>query len=116
MTNGVDYPGGFGPTPRPTAANCTAKPARPPEVRNAVEVWIANIVVGLVSAALTYTLTDPYATMQREIQRSSRPGYTPFQTHTFLTALVVMTAVFRVVGIVLQVFLTASSSRVGSTP
>jgi len=105
MTNGVNYPGGFGPTPRPpAAADCTAKPARPPEVRNAVKVWIANIVVGLVSSALTYTLTDPYATMQRQIQRSSRPGYTPYQNHTFLTALVVMTAVFTVVGIVLQVF------------
>jgi len=54
-------------------------------VRNAVEVWIANIVVGLVSSALTYTLTDPYATMQRQIQRSSRPGYTPSKrTHSSL--------------------------------
>jgi len=111
MTNYSGDPGRLGPMPNypmPSAelpdAMESPTPA-PREVQTAFRLGIASVVVGLVELLLRNTIADPYAMMERMMRRSSRGGSAAHLSHSYLTALLVVGAVFAVLGFALRVFL-----------
>lgn len=102
MSYELSYPGGMAPPP---AAAVPPHVPVPREVLTAIKLWIASIVVGVVSSILTYTLTDPYTLIQRQSQRNrAGRGSTLSQSHTFVTIILVMGAVVAVLGIAVELF------------
>jgi len=111
MTNYSGDPGRLGPMPNypmPSAelpgAMESPTPA-PSAVQTAFRLGIASVVVGMVDLLLRNTIADPYAVMQRAMQRGARAGSTVHTSHAYLTALLIMGAVFAIVGLALRVFL-----------
>lgn len=103
MTEDANFLSRVGPMP---AADQPPPPASPPAgVRAAFRLWLAALVVDSIGLVLPYLVSDPYADLQQTALRAGRGRNSLLQSHSYLTALLVMAAVFGTAVIAFRLFL-----------
>jgi len=87
----------------PAAAGPEEGPV-PREVRHAVTLWVASIIVGLVGGTVSFVLANPLAAGRQRMQATTTSGLSPAQLDTIRNVSLVVGAVFGVLFLALEVF------------
>jgi hypothetical protein len=76
----------------------------PREVRHAVTLWVASIIVGLVGGTVSFVLANPLAAGRSRMQATTTSGLSPAQLDTIRNVSFIVGAVFGILFLALEVF------------